>query len=64
MAHLAEYGKNYHDIEEFVMRAKIFTENDEYISSFNLSAGEDNMRLGHQRFSDWSKEEMSRLSNK
>ena len=55
MNHLAEFGKNMESIEEFNTRLVYFSALDQYIeetNSENLS-----YTLGHNQFSDWSREE-------
>mmetsp|Transcript_31079 Transcript_31079/g.36465 ORF Transcript_31079/g.36465 Transcript_31079/m.36465 type:complete len:127 (-) Transcript_31079:678-1058(-) len=59
MKYLSKFGKMYKTLEEFVERREIFTLKDLKIKAHNSRPS--NFTLGHNKFSDWKKEEMAKL---
>ena len=55
MQHIAQWAKQYESLEEFNARLQIFAERDAIIEEIN--AAETDFQLGHNMFSDWSREE-------
>ena len=53
--YLAKFGKEINSVEEFATRLVHFSTLDEHIEEHN--AGNHNYTLGHNQFSDWSREE-------
>ena len=59
MNHLAKFGKNLGDVEEFHTRLAIFSAKDAEYKQIN--ATEKNFTVGHNQFSDWTHEEYGAL---
>jgi C1A family cysteine protease len=59
MNHLAKFGKNLADVEEFQTRLAHFSATDAEYKRIN--AEEKNFTVGHNQFSDWSREEYAGL---
>jgi len=57
--HLAKFGKNVADKEEFNTRLVYFGVLDEYITEHNAEGH--NYTLGHNQFSDWSRTEYTSI---
>jgi cathepsin L len=57
--HLAKFGKNLADKEEFNTRLSYFAVLDEVIEEHNAEGH--NYTLGHNQFSDWSREEYTSI---
>ena len=55
MNHLAKFGKNLGDVEEFHTRLALFSAKDAEINRINSE--EKNFTVGHNQFSDWTHEE-------
>ena len=55
MNHLAQFGKNLADVEEFNTRLVYFSVLDQYIEEHNAEGH--SYTLGHNQFSDWSRTE-------
>jgi len=59
MQHLAKFAKSYLEVEEFNARLAFFEARDAIIEASN--AIEANFTLGHNQFSDWSREEYTAM---
>ena len=59
MNFVAKWGKVYHSLEEFNMRAAQYKRTDEIISQINFGNG--THIAGHNKFSDWSKQEIDQI---
>lgn len=56
MGYLAKFGKNYNKLGDFQARAKRYVEVDTEIKEWNANP-KNTHKLGHNKFSDWSKDE-------
>ena len=56
----ATYGKHYSSQIELEERAAIYMENDKLIAEWNME-GNGSFTLSHNKFSDWTPDEFSRL---
>ena len=54
---MSKFGKHYETMEEFIVRKEIFLAKELIILGHNSMPS--NFTLGHNQFSDWTKEEMS-----
>ena len=63
VSYLSSFAKSYPSSEELVMRARIFFEKDKIINEWNMSEDGVDMQLGHNRFSDWTQDELNRIKN-
>ena len=61
VTYLSKQGKSYRDRDELIQRAYIFAEKDAKIQEWNLSENGKQMQLGHNRFSDWTQEELNSI---
>ena len=59
MHYLSQHGKMYDTLEEFVERKELWLAKDLIIRAHNSRPS--NFTLGHNKFSDWREEEMSKL---
>ena len=59
MNYLSKYGKQYHDMNEFLTRKELFLAKEMLIVAHNSRPS--NFTLGHNKFSDWTEEEMGRM---
>ena len=59
MKYLSKFGKMYDTMEEFAHRMELFIIKDLKIAAHN--ARPSNFSLGHNKFSDWTKEEMEKM---
>ena len=59
MSYLSKFGKMYTTLEEFVLRKEVFLAKDLKIRQHSSRPA--NFTLGHNKFSDWTPEEMQRL---
>lgn len=60
MRYLSEHGKTYGTVEDFNVRKALYAETDAFINSVNEDPTS-TYTSGHNRFSDWTKEEKDRL---
>jgi len=60
--YLSAWGKQHETVEEFLTRLEYFAEIDRHIEAHN--ATESNFTLGHNQFSDWSRDEYKKLLGK
>ena len=59
MQHLAKFGKNLGNVEEFNRRLSYFSTLDQFIEEHNAEGH--NYTLGHNQFSDWSRSEYTSM---
>ena len=59
LQYMAEYGKRYTTIEEFIERRELFIAIDRKIEKHNQTP--QNFTMGHNKFSDWYPEEWAKL---
>ena len=59
MNYASKFGKAYETLEEFIHRKEIFLVKNLLIKAHNSRPS--NFRLGHNKFTDWSEEEMQVL---
>ena len=57
--YMAKFGKAIRTLEEFDLRVRLFTAMDRVIEETN--AGDNKFTLGHNKFSDFTKEEYSKM---
>jgi len=60
MQYVAEYGKSYITTEEFSLRKALYIQSDAIIETHNETNS--SYRLGHNKFSDWTDYERSKLT--
>ena len=58
---IAEHGRNYHSLSEYTYRYEQFIMNHDSIDRINKKENA-TMTAGHNKFSDWSKEEKTRYA--
>ena len=61
--YLEKYGKSYATKEEYNLRLSIYQKNDKVINEWN-SKDTKTHTLAHNKFSDWTEHELSRMKNK
>lgn len=59
---VAEHGKNYDTVEEYMMRYKEFAKSYAEILKFNMQEGQTS-KVGLNKFADWTNEERAKLRN-
>lgn len=59
MNYLSKYGKQYENLEEFLVRKELYLIKALEIAAHNSRPS--NFTLGHNKFSDWKKEEMNKM---
>jgi hypothetical protein len=64
MSYGANMGKSYKTVEEFNLRLGNFLRTDTFIRAYNdeFSGDSSQIRLGHNKFSDWNEEELAKLT--
>lgn len=59
--YLAKNGKNYLTSQEYAFRFALFAKTDAFIQTFNSDSENSSMKVGHNKFSDWTEEEKAKL---
>jgi hypothetical protein len=54
---IGEHSRNYQSIEEFQHRQALWMERDQFINNFYETNHSELFNVGHNKFSDWTKEE-------
>ena len=60
MRYISQYSKMYDTVEEFLLRKERYAKTDEHVESVN-SNPKSTHRAGHNKFSDWSNDEMDAI---
>lgn len=59
---ISENGRSFKSVEEYNFRRELWLKKDEWINNFYATNHSENFRVGHNKFSDWTKEEFKKMT--